>query len=255
MQITDRVHVVGRCDWGGLSRLSAGGSANVFLLDGRSELALIDTGMPEGVDDVLANIRQADFDPARITKILLTHAHWDHTAGTAGFLNRLSAARVHGHALTKATLAGEPGIYLPAYHPPQFPAPVHVVIDEGANVTVGDLPLRVLHVPGHTPDGLAFVFDQSDGAHAFTGDTAIGDQPTGDGCVGWFEWVWKSNLAHYLDSIQRLLDLNLSNFYTGHGNAQLAQAPVRKALTGCLARLNQLKAIPALGTMMPEMLA
>jgi len=252
MQLTDRVHLVGRSDWGGLPPLCAGFSCNVFLLDASSELALIDTGMPEGVEDIFSNIRRAGFDSARITKILITHAHWDHTASTAEMLKRIPAARVYGHPLTRATLAGEEGIYMPEYRPPQAPATVHHLLNEGDSLAVGDMKLQVLHTPGHTPDGLVFLFDTPAGRHAFTGDTAIGDQPNGRGVVGWFEWVWKSNLTDYIASMQRIRNLNLSAFFPGHGNSHLSRDPVQKSLDNCLARLMQLRNIPDLGTMMPE---
>jgi hydroxyacylglutathione hydrolase len=264
MQLTNRVHVVGRGPWGGLTPLSTDGAcSNVYLLDGGSELALIDTGMPDGLDRMLDNIRAAGFDLSRLTKVLLTHGHWDHIAATGELLQRLGRdgagppIRVFGHPITRETMAEGPGIYLPEYRAPHYPAPVHHTITEGDTITVGDLTLRVWHIPGHTPDALAFLFDTPAGVHAFTGDTAIGDQPDGrggtaPGVIGWIEWVWRSNLTDYRHSVQRLRDAGFAAIFPGHGNAHLSPQAVRQSLDHCVQRLDQFLAIPALRSMIPE---
>jgi rhodanese-related sulfurtransferase len=50
------------------------------------------------------------------------------------------------------------------------PAPhVDQHVDDGETIVIGDLALRVLYTPGHTPDGISLLA----GNHVFTGDTLL----------------------------------------------------------------------------------
>jgi glyoxylase-like metal-dependent hydrolase (beta-lactamase superfamily II) len=249
MRVQQDVYVVGRGDWGGYQPLSTGCSCNVFLLDGGDELALIDVGMPEGVDDVLRNIRTLGFDPARIAKVFLTHSHWDHAAGLAEIL-RATGATAFGHALARETMAGGAGIYVPEYRPSPHQAAEVAAVAEGDVIAVGRHRLAVLGIPGHTPDSLAFTLPMMHGLGCFSGDTAIGDQPTGDGIIGWISWNWRSHLPQFRDSLQRLRVLAPASLFPGHGRSHLTQEECARSLDHCVDRLEKLMAIPALGTML-----
>ena len=81
MKITEQVYAVG----GGHAGLGISNAydCNVFLIDGGSELALIDAGCGYDVEPILGNIRSAGFEPTRVRRLLLTHAHADHCGGAA----------------------------------------------------------------------------------------------------------------------------------------------------------------------------
>jgi glyoxylase-like metal-dependent hydrolase (beta-lactamase superfamily II) len=104
--------------------------------------------------------------------IAITHDHADHVEGLAGLL-----ARVGGVPVVSAR--------------------------EGA--ADGDVagPLRVLALPGHADDHLAFVA----GRAGFTGDAVLGE-----GSV-----FVSADLAAYLDGLRRLRALDLAVLCPGHG--------------------------------------
>src|SRR5262245_46504204 len=90
VRITNEVYVVG----GGVTNafgLSEDPDCHVYLIDGGDELALIDCGMADGdsLERILSNVRNDGLDPARITKIIVTHYHIDHAGGAADFRDRL----------------------------------------------------------------------------------------------------------------------------------------------------------------------
>ena len=58
-----------------------------YLLVGSGGLALVDVGSAASMDQLLAGVRAAGFDPSEITRLLLTHVHLDH-AGASGPLVR-----------------------------------------------------------------------------------------------------------------------------------------------------------------------
>ena len=67
--------------------LSDDPDCHVYLIDGGDELALIDCGMAYGdsLERILGNVRAEGLDPARITKVIVTHYHMDHAGGAARF--------------------------------------------------------------------------------------------------------------------------------------------------------------------------
>jgi glyoxylase-like metal-dependent hydrolase (beta-lactamase superfamily II) len=99
MQVRERIHIVGRGSWGGHEPLSGEGDCNVFLIDGKTELALVDVGIGPNFDRLWANVKATGFDPAKVTAVLLTHTHWDHAGALPG-LRRRSRATVFAHPLS-----------------------------------------------------------------------------------------------------------------------------------------------------------
>jgi glyoxylase-like metal-dependent hydrolase (beta-lactamase superfamily II) len=84
----------------------------------------------------------------RLTWVLETHVHADHTTA-AGLLRERTGAR------TAASAAGAPCVDVP--------------LQPGEVVRVGELTITALATPGHTDDGMSFVVP----GHVFTGDTLL----------------------------------------------------------------------------------
>lgn len=83
-------------------------------------------------------VARAKAQGLRITAILNTHGHADHSNGNA-------AAR----ALTGAPVLGGPG----------HPGPLDRVLEDGERIPLGAWQLGVWRVPGHCPDHLAFLVE------------------------------------------------------------------------------------------------
>ncbi len=86
-----------------------------------------------------------------LTDILITHHHPDHTGGIATLLERY-APRVHGP--TNQRILG-----------------INNRLSEGDEITVFDTVFRVIEVPGHTLDHIAYYTDATDTPLLFCGDT------------------------------------------------------------------------------------
>lgn len=255
MRLTENIYHVGCGAWNATKALSRNGGCNVFAVDCGSELVLIDAGFPDGLDDVFSNLRADGLDPARLKKVLVTHAHSDHVDALAELLRRVDVT-IYGHDLTRETLSGREGIYTPETKFKIIHAPVHEVVKAGDSIAAGNVTFSVIELPGHTPDGLGFTFSVPGGRGCFTGDTAIGDQamPNGEtakGVIGWIDARWKSNLTHHANSLEQLRGLKLSAFFGGHGVSHLNSTDVQQSLDNCVWRLGLLRAIPHLNTMTP----
>nr|AIA10997.1 L1_beta_lactamase [uncultured bacterium] len=121
-----------------------------FLLTSPEGHVLIDTGVEENAEAILANIKTLGFNVKDVRVILTTQAHYDHVAAHAR-LKKESGARVLVSTADAPLVAGGgEGDYLfgPAYHFP--PTPVDAMVKDGEVVTVGPTALKAHLTPGHT---------------------------------------------------------------------------------------------------------
>ena len=173
----------------------------VYLEEAR-RLYVIDPGAEaDRIADAAAKFPA--FDEARI---ILTHAHVDHIGAVGEVARKLKVSRVMLDPADEA-------IYDSPYNeiPPILPA-ARDLPKTTDFVTDGDF--EVLRVPGHTPGGCAFLFEDGDRKVLFSGDTlfagSVGrtDLPGGD---------WET----LLDSIRReLLPLPPETpVFPGHGGS------------------------------------
>jgi glyoxylase-like metal-dependent hydrolase (beta-lactamase superfamily II) len=118
-----------------------------------------------------------------IEKILLTHGHIDHAAGAAELKERLGVPIEGPHRadlplLERLVETGQ------AYGIPARPVTPDRWLEEGDQVTVGDLAFDVLHCPGHSPGSVVFVNAAERfaivGDVLFKGSVGRSDLPGGD---------------------------------------------------------------------------
>lgn len=97
-------------------------------------------------------------DGAELKRILLTHAHFDHTGGVAELHAAHPEVPVFLHPADASRLGSD---VFPPIGAPTVP------YGDGDVVKLGDLDIQVLHTPGHTPGGVCLLV----GDALFTGDT------------------------------------------------------------------------------------
>ncbi|MBN1567761.1 MAG: hydroxyacylglutathione hydrolase [Acidobacteria bacterium] len=124
-----------------------------LLLDGDApEATVVDPGDAAPVFKYLKETGR------RLTAILNTHHHGDHTGGNRELLKRFPGIPVYGGA-------GDRG---------RIPTQT-VFLMEGDEVTVCRSKARILDVPGHTRAHIAYFFSSADGSgDLFSGDTVFG---------------------------------------------------------------------------------
>jgi hydroxyacylglutathione hydrolase len=102
----------------------------------------------------------------RVTGILLTHGHFDHTYGASFFKNALSCPlMIHREDAPLLAEAGEHAALF-GFAPAPSPPP-DAFLTDGERVPVGSGALEVLHTPGHTPGSICL---RADG-FVLSGDT------------------------------------------------------------------------------------
>lgn len=210
-----------------------GGRVRAFLLDAGGELTLVDTLFENDAAGVLEAIRRLGRRPSDLKRIALTHAHRSHLGGLAE-LKRETGATVLAHEWEADIVSGDrpaqpvglkPTAPLRTYpfqvgiflnRPRHRPCPVDESVGDGDAVG----PLRVLHVPGHSPGHLAFHWPER------------GLLLSGDAIATWprFEAGWPAftlNPEQHAESLRRLAALEAAIVGVGHGDPITAGAAER----------------------------
>ncbi len=177
------------------SSLSAG---NTFLIKGE-RAAIVDLGSRSVVPQLQLS---------EVCCIILTHAHYDHTAaldsldlpkGTV-IMMHVADAQAKERNISASQVFGAP--------PPRFS--VDVLLTDGMNIDLGDVSLRVLHTPGHTPGSICHYEPRS--KTLFSGDTVF---PYGG--IGRTD-LPGGNSHEIVRSIRKLTEIDVTALYPGHGS-------------------------------------
>jgi len=254
IDISRHIVQVGRGEWGGLAPLSGRLDANAYLVRDGSHAALIDCGFGPGYAALAANVQDAGVDPDAIETLALTHLHYDHSGAAAAWQNAYGVA-VACHAKGAESLASNDLRLVGAainlgpveYTPPR----IDRQLNDGDEIRVGEIILQVLHTPGHVPD-LICLRGQIDGTDTlFSTDCAIGNQGDVEGCIGWLDGCWRSNIYDYASTLDRLLIDPPESLLPGHGTPIVGRHDVAASLRACRRRLQRVIDIPDVGSMLP----
>ncbi len=184
---------------------------NMYILwdEASHEAVVIDPGMMrEGEREMVTKF--IDEHQLNVKHVLLTHLHVDHITG-ARWLAEKTGADVCGSALDNPL-----GQELPdqvahfRINIEVEPLTVDRNLSEGDTLQLGDEIIQVLHVPGHSPGGLAFYVPQSN--LLFSGDTIF------NGSIGRTD-LWGGDFAQLINSIREkiLLLPDETVIASGHG--------------------------------------
>ena len=138
---------------------------NCYLLsDDVGDTAVIDPGA--GAGTILRAIDEASLRPRAI---ILTHTHSDH-------IGALEAVRKQWNLPVLLSAEEADFLRVPAdkrkpYTRGAYPEPFFITLKHGDIIDIGDLAVKVLLTPGHTPGGICLLC----GGTVFTGDTLFNE--------------------------------------------------------------------------------
>ncbi len=198
------------------------GIANTHLIENSRGVVIVDAGMPNHEQEILARLRALGKSERDVRLILLTHAHIDH-AGSAAALRRATGApiamhRADEHLAQTRVLQMPPGrnafitAGARALQPLMRFAPMEtftpdIWLAEGQALQEFGLDARIIHTPGYTRGSISVWFD--DGA-LFVGDAILNLLRVS------LPLVWEDAAATYA-SAREIIALRPRVCYTGHG--------------------------------------
>ena len=148
------------------------GAVNAFLLD-QGELTLIDTGLPDSADKIVAAIESTGRKITDLKHIIVTHCHPDH-AGSVAALKKMSGARVYMHPIDAAMvrkgeaarpMTAAPGLLRGLMYRlfvPKKPTPIEACavdqeINDGTELPIAG-GLKAIHIPGQCAGQIALLW-------------------------------------------------------------------------------------------------
>jgi glyoxylase-like metal-dependent hydrolase (beta-lactamase superfamily II) len=191
---------------------------SVYLLD-LGELVLVDTGAGTSVDAIAHNIREFGLDPGRLSTVLLTHCHIDHTGGAQEFKNRFGA-RIIMHSLDAVAIeTGDKVLTGASWYGLNFtPLPVDTKLSNDQEfLYFGTQKVVCLHTPGHTPGSFSIYLDRENKRTLF-----------GQDIHGPFLTEFGANMHHWQKSMETLLALNADILCEGHFGVYKPASMVRQ---------------------------
>jgi glyoxylase-like metal-dependent hydrolase (beta-lactamase superfamily II) len=169
-----------------------GPGTNTYVIGCGPHYVVIDPGPDDTthVDRILAATS------ARISHVLCTHSHPDHSPGAAAL-----------KALTQAVVLGQPAprdeYQDESYRPDR-------TLEDGDIIKVTGAGIRVLHTPGHASNHVCLLLEPEGwlltGDHLMSGSTVVILPPDG-------------SMRLYLESLRRLRTLPVTALLPGHGAA------------------------------------
>ena len=155
--------------------------ASYLLADGH-DLSVIETGPTTCLPALLDGIRRAGYDPAGVTKLIVTHIHLDHAGAVGSLLAHMPQAQVYVHEVGAPHLLNPDKLLASALRiygadmdrlwGPFLPVPAErlVALRDQDVIEAGGRVLEVLYTPGHASHHVA-LYDAA-AQMVWTGDVA-----------------------------------------------------------------------------------
>ena len=207
--------------------------ANIYLLVSDKGLTLVDSGQAGDTDQIAAQIKEAGYALSDLGRILLTHAHGDHTGNVLELVRR-SGAKVLAHRLeapyverTESLPAASQGLRVLNWLGDRLlfrlsPCKVDVRLGDG-DVIEGSGGFRVVHTPGHTPGSICLY--QPVMRCLITGDALFNANPvTGKPGLRLPIRMFTGDNSQALASVRKLSLLDVEVLCCGHGEPITANA-------------------------------
>ncbi|WP_297510988.1 MBL fold metallo-hydrolase [Thermococcus sp.] len=167
--------------------------SNIYLVRSGREALIVDTGTGKRVRDYIGLLAGEGYlDGLRKVVVFNTHEHFDHIGGNLAFKSLLEGLGIKvsfaAHRIVAEVIErGLSRIILDYAYGERFkPHEVHAKLEDGDELKVGKLRLKVVHTPGHTAGSTCLYLD-GETKLMFTGDTVFNgtvgrtDLPTGSG--------------------------------------------------------------------------
>ena len=130
-----------------------------YVIQTSAGLMMIDAlGANQVESDLLPGFAKLGLDPAQVKTILVAHGHADHFGGSAYFQQKYGSkvyvAAADWTVMETPPRGRGPG---PGAPPPAAPPKRDGELRDGESVTLGNVSVRAVAVPGHTPGSMGFV--------------------------------------------------------------------------------------------------
>lgn len=193
--------------------------ASTHIIDTGDGLILIDSGYPQSLYLVIANMAELGFSYKDIKYIVHSHGHYDHLGATKA-LKELTGAKTcigapdadFANGKLDLTWAREIGTeYYEQFEP-------DILLNDGDIIKLGNTSIRCISTPGHTPGTMSFFFETKENGKTFT-CAMFGGMGTNSMMLDWLEKNGLSDscrldFIHSLKKVRNIpVDIHIGNHF------------------------------------------
>jgi hydroxyacylglutathione hydrolase len=140
--------------------------ANAHVIAKGDQMIMVDSGLEENGPALAEDLRRAGLEPSKLTAIVITHGHADHAGGASYFKRTFSTRIVAGSGDVSMLASGKNEPLCPTDAQARSrvardqqatftPLKADVLVD--GELTLDEIPVRILAVAGHTQGSLVVV--------------------------------------------------------------------------------------------------
>ena len=217
--IAEGVYLIGGSD------VSRSDDATSFIIDFCGELVMIDAGAGGSSRILERNIKDAGFNPQKISTLVLTHNHIDHI-GSASHFRTQFGCKIVMHDLDADAVEEGDSVKTAASCYGTFFSPTPVdrrLKGEHEILRFGEEELHCLHTPGHTPGSLSVFLDRVGKRILF-----------GQDIHGPFLDIFGSDISKWKVSMEKLLAIEADILCEGHFGIFQPKENVKRYISGYL---------------------
>ena len=202
---------------GNLYYVGSRGLANYLIATPQGHI-LINSDLEANVPLIRASIEKLGFKFSDVKILLISHAHWDHDAGSAKVKELTGAKYVVMDADVPVVESGGKSDFQYGNDPATLYTPVHVdrVLHDGDEVRLGDAVLVAYLTPGHTKGCTTWTFTVRDGEKTYSA-VIIGSPNVNPGYKLVGNTAYPTIAQDYEKGFRVLKSLNCEIFLGAHG--------------------------------------
>lgn len=219
MKITNEIFQVGGRGYTSIE------DAAIYLINFDGHAALVDAGCGHSQIKLLSNIRSRGISPKQIEYLLITHCHFDHTAGIQALKEEIPFKTI-AHELEAPFLEqGDDTVTAAKWYGASI-SPIRVdKILHGAreNIELGGKKIEAIHTPGHSPGSVVYI-TESEGKKVLFGQDVHGP----------INPLILSNQDDYQQSLKLLISLEADILCEGHFGIYEGKVEVKRFIESFL---------------------
>ena len=186
---------------------SFGQNSYIVHFGNSSDCFIVDAGFE--AEKIIRFIKKKNLNPVAI---LVTHGHLDHIAGNGDIKEEWPECKIYVGKEDSEKLVNPKGNLSATYGVPVVTPAADQTLRDGDEITVADILVTALHLPGHSRGHLVYRIAGEDGIVIFVGDVIFADS------IGRYDFP-DGNYSDLIDGIRdKILTQPVETvLYPGHG--------------------------------------